>query len=308
MAIPTFTMRQMLEAGVHFGHSTRRWNPKMEQFIFGARNKTHILDLQQTMPMLQHALQALSEVTSRGGRVLFVGTKRAASEKIAETARNCGQYYVNHRWLGGMLTNWSTVSQSIRRLRDLEARVESGEINQLTKKEILQLTREQEKLERTLGGIKEMGGIPDMLFILDTNKEAIAVQEANRLGIPVVAVVDSNASPDGVDYIVPGNDDAMRAITFYCELVQAAVLDGLQTELMKSGGDAGAAVEAPVEPALTDTAVVEAAINDSSADTGVDDAVIEDAPVDTGVDDAAIEDSSADVVSDGAASEGAAQA
>ena len=255
MALPTFTMREMLEAGVHFGHSTRRWNPKMEQFIFGARNKTHILDLQQTMPMFHQALQALSDVTSRGGRVLFVGTKRAAAEKIAETARNCGQYYVNHRWLGGMLTNWSTVSQSIRRLRDLEARFESGEINQLTKKETLQLTREQEKLERTLGGIKEMGGIPDMLFILDTNKEAIAVQEANRLGIPVVAVVDSNASPDGVDYIVPGNDDAMRAITFYCELVQAAVLDGLQTELMKSGGDAGAAIDAPVEPALAEIAV-----------------------------------------------------
>ena len=258
MALPTFTMREMLEAGVHFGHSTRRWNPKMEPFIFGARNKTHILDLQQTMPMFHQALQGLSDVTSRGGRVLFVGTKRAAAEKIAETARNCGQYYVNHRWLGGMLTNWSTVSQSIRRLRDLEARFESGEINQLTKKETLQLTREQEKLERTLGGIKEMGGIPDMLFILDTNKEAIAVQEANRLGIPVVAVVDSNASPDGVDYIVPGNDDAMRAITFYCELVQAAVLDGLQTELMKSGGDAGAAIDAPVEPALAEI-VAEAA-------------------------------------------------
>ena len=280
MALPTFTMREMLEAGVHFGHSTRRWNPKMEQFIFGARNKTHILDLQQTMPMFHQALQALSDVTSRGGRVLFVGTKRAAAEKIAETARNCGQYYVNHRWLGGMLTNWSTVSQSIRRLRDLEERFESGEINQLTKKETLQLTREQEKLERTLGGIKEMGGIPDMLFILDTNKEAIAVQEANRLGIPVVAVVDSNASPDGVDYIVPGNDDAMRAITFYCELVQAAVLDGLQTELMKSGGDAGAAIDAPVEPALAEIAaeaapveaepvVVEAAVG-ATADATAD--------------------------------------
>ena len=280
MALPTFTMREMLEAGVHFGHSTRRWNPKMEQFIFGARNKTHILDLQQTMPMFHQALQALSDVTSRGGRVLFVGTKRAAAEKVAETARNCGQYYVNHRWLGGMLTNWSTVSQSIRRLRDLEARFESGEINQLTKKETLQLTREQEKLERTLGGIKEMGGIPDMLFILDTNKEAIAVQEANRLGIPVVAVVDSNASPDGVDYIVPGNDDAMRAITFYCELVQAAVLDGLQTELMKSGGDAGAAIDAPVEPALAEIAaeaapveaepvVVEAAVG-ATADATAD--------------------------------------
>jgi small subunit ribosomal protein S2 len=269
MALPTFTMRQMLEAGVHFGHSTRRWNPKMEPFIFGDRNKTHILDLQQTMPLFHQALQALSDVTSRGGRVLFVGTKRAAAEKIAETARNCGQYYVNHRWLGGMLTNWSTVSQSIRRLRDLEGRFESGEIKQLTKKEILQVTREQEKLERTLGGIKEMGGIPDMLFILDTNKEAIAVQEANRLGIPVVAVVDSNANPDGVDYIIPGNDDAMRAITFYCELVQAAVLDGLQTELMKSGGDAGAAIEAPVEPALSE-ALADATAADTPAEPTAD--------------------------------------
>ena len=250
MALPTFSMRQMLEAGVHFGHSTRRWNPKMEPFIFGIRNKTHILDLQQTQPLLHAALKALSDVTARGGRVLLVGTKRAGAEKIAETAKNCGQYYVNHRWLGGMLTNWTTVSQSIRRLRELETRMENGEVNQLTKKEGLQLTREQEKLERTLGGIKEMGGIPDILFILDTNKEAIAVQEANRLNIPVVAVVDSNANPDGVDYIIPGNDDAMRAITFYCELVQASVLDGLQTELMKSGGDAGAAVEAPIEPVL----------------------------------------------------------
>ena len=327
MALPTFTMRQMLEAGVHFGHSTRRWNPKMEQFIFGARNKTHILDLQQTMPMFHQALQALSEVTSRGGRVLFVGTKRAASEKIAETARNCGQYYVNHRWLGGMLTNWSTVSQSIRRLRDLEARFETGEINQLTKKEILQLTREQEKLERTLGGIKEMGGIPDMLFILDTNKEAIAVQEANRLGIPVVAVVDSNANPEGVDYIVPGNDDAMRAITFYCELVQAAVLDGLQTELMKSGGDAGAAIETPVEPALaamaTDDAVVEAAsaemvtddavVEAASAEMVTDDVVVEAASAEAAsaemaTDDAVVEAASADSAADKSVAEGTAQA
>ena len=292
MALPTFTMREMLEAGVHFGHSTRRWNPKMETFIFGARNKTHILDLQQTMPMFHQALQALSDVTSRGGRVLFVGTKRAAAEKIAETARNCGQYYVNHRWLGGMLTNWSTVSQSIRRLRDLEARFESGEINQLTKKETLQLTREQEKLERTLGGIKEMGGIPDMLFILDTNKEAIAVQEANRLGIPVVAVVDSNATPDGVDYIIPGNDDAMRAITFYCELVQAAVLDGLQTELMKSGGDAGAAIEAPVEPALADV-VAEAA--PAKAEAAPVEAAAEPAPAEVAA------EATGDTAADGAA-------
>ena len=240
MSLPTFTMREMLEAGVHFGHSTRRWNPRMKPFIFGERNKIHILDLQQTVPMLHAALKALSDVTSRGGRVLFVGTKRAAADKIAETARNCGQYYVNHRWLGGMMTNWATVSQSIRRLRELEARMEGDEINQLTKKEVLQLTRERDKLEMTLGGIKEMGGLPDMLFVIDTNKEAIAVEEANRLNIPVVAIVDSNAKPEGVDYMIPGNDDAMRAISFYCDLAQAAVLDGLQTEMMKTGGDAGA--------------------------------------------------------------------
>ena len=250
MSLPTFSMREMVEAGVHFGHSTRRWNPRMKPFIFGERNKIHILDLQQTVPMLHAALKAMSDVTSRGGRVLFVGTKRAAADKIAENARNCGQYYVNHRWLGGMMTNWATVSQSIRRLRDLEARMESDEVNQLTKKEVLQLTRERDKLELTLGGIKEMGGLPDMLFIIDTNKEAIAVEEANRLNIPVVAIVDSNAKPEGVDYVIPGNDDAMRAISFYCELAQAAVLDGLQTEMMKTGGDAGASTEAPVEAAV----------------------------------------------------------
>jgi small subunit ribosomal protein S2 len=306
MALPTFTMRQMLEAGVHFGHNTRRWNPKMEPYIFGERNKTHILDLQQTQPLLHAALKALSDVTSHGGRVLFVGTKRAAAEKIAETAQNCGQYYVNHRWLGGMLTNWTTVSQSIRRLRDVESRFESGEINQLSKKEALQITREQDKLERTLGGIKEMGGIPDMLFILDTNKEAIAVQEANRLGIPVVAVVDSNANPDGVDYLIPGNDDAMRAITFYCELVQAAVLDGLQTELMKSGGDAGAAVEAPAEPSL-EVAPATGTVHDAedsaegaSAEVAVDAAAVDAAAVDAvavdaaAADDAAVDDSAVD--------------
>ena len=266
MSLPSFSMRQMLEAGVHFGHSTRRWNPRMKPFIFGERNKIHILDLQQTVPMLHAALKALSDVTSRGGRVLFVGTKRAAADRIAETARNCGQYYVNHRWLGGMMTNWATVSLSIRRLRDLEGRMDSDEINQLTKKEVLQLTRERDKLELTLGGIKEMGGLPDMLFVIDTNKEAIAVEEANRLGIPVVAIVDSNARPEGVDYIIPGNDDAMRAISFYCELAQAAVLDGLQTELMKSGGDVGAATEAPAEAAVSeDTPAGEAPVEEAPA-------------------------------------------
>ena len=270
MSLPSFSMRQMLEAGVHFGHSTRRWNPRMKPYIFGERNKIHILDLQQTVPMLHAALKALSDVTSRGGRVLFVGTKRAAADKIAETARNCGQYYVNHRWLGGMMTNWATVSQSIRRLRDLEARMESDEINQLTKKEVLQLTRERDKLELTLGGIKEMGGLPDMLFVIDTNKEAIAVEEANRLNIPVIAIVDSNAKPEGVDYIIPGNDDAMRAISFYCELAQAAVLDGLQTELMKSGGDVGEASEAPAEAAVSEA---------TSEETPAEDAAASEAPV-----------------------------
>jgi len=296
MSLPTFSMREMLEAGVHFGHSTRRWNPRMKPFIFGERNKIHILDLQQTVPMLHAALKALSDVTSRGGRVLFVGTKRAAADKIAETARNCGQYYVNHRWLGGMMTNWATVSQSIRRLRDLEARMEGDEINQLTKKEVLQLTRERDKLELTLGGIKEMGGLPDMLFVIDTNKEAIAVEEANRLNIPVIAIVDSNAKPEGVDYIIPGNDDAMRAISFYCELAQAAVLDGLQTEMMKTGGDAGAAAEAPVEAAVTEAAP--AAEEAPVAEAPVEEAPAEEAPVE----EAAAEAPAADVAEDEAAS------
>ena len=226
----------------------------MEPFIFGERNGIHILDLQQTVPLLGRALTAMRDTAAKGGRILFVGTKRAASDKIAETAKACGQYYVNHRWLGGMLTNWATVSQSIKRLRDLEARLSSDEVNQLGKKEILQLTRERDKLELTLGGIKEMGGLPDMLFILDTNKEDIAVLEANKLNIPVVAVIDSNASPAGVDFPIPGNDDAMRAITLYCELAQATVLDGLQAEMMASGSDVGAAEVAPQEPAVVEAA------------------------------------------------------
>lgn len=270
MAAPTFTMRQLLEAGVHFGHHTRRWNPKMEPFIFGERNGIHILDLQQTLPLLGRALTAMRDTAAKGGRILFVGTKRAASDKIAETAKACGQYYVNHRWLGGMLTNWATVSQSIKRLRDLEARLSSDEVNQLGKKEILQLTRERDKLELTLGGIKEMGGLPDMLFILDTNKEDIAVLEANKLNIPVVAVIDSNASPAGVDFPIPGNDDAMRAITLYCELAQATVLDGLQAEMMASGSDVGAAEVAPQEPAVVEAeqpaATPEVAAEDAAAE------------------------------------------
>ena len=266
MALPAFSMRQLMEAGVHFGHHTRRWDPRMEPFIFGQRNNVHILDLQQTVPMLHQALQALRDTTARGGRILFVGTKRSAAEKIAETATACGQYFVNHRWLGGMLTNWATVTQSIKRLRELEATLgDDALINDMTKKEVLQLSRERDKLEITLGGIKEMGGLPDMLFILDTNKEDIAVKEANKLGIPVVAIVDSNASPIGVDYIIPGNDDAMRAITLYCELIQGAILDGLQAEMMAAGGDAGAAEEAPAEPALAEEAPAEEAAAEGAA-------------------------------------------
>ena len=284
MAIPSFSMRQLLEAGVHFGHHTRRWNPRMEPFIFGQRNNIHILDLQQTVPMLGQALEAMRNTVLKGGRVLFVGTKRVAADKIAETAQECGQYYVNHRWLGGMLTNWATVSQSIRRLRDLEARLESDEVNALGKKEILQLNRERDKLELTLGGIKEMGGVPDMLFILDTNKEDIAVLEANKLGIPVVAVVDSNASPDGVDYPIPGNDDAMRAISLYCDLAKGAILDGLQAELMASGGDIGASEAAPAEAAVAEAseeAPAEAvAAEEAPAEEAVaEEAAAEEAPV-----------------------------
>jgi small subunit ribosomal protein S2 len=253
MPLPSFNMRQLLEAGVHFGHHTRRWNPKMERFIFGSRNNIHILDLQQTVPMLYQALEIASQTAARGGRVLFVGTKPAAAETVAEAARSCGQYFVNHRWLGGMMTNWSTVSQSIRRLRELEERLGGNDVHSLTKKETLQLTRELEKLERTLGGIKEMGGLPDLLFVIDTNKEAIAVAEANVLGIPVIAVVDSNASPDGVDYPVPGNDDALRAISLYCDLIAGSVLDGLKTEMIREGKDLGEDM-APVEDAVAEEA------------------------------------------------------
>ncbi|MFM8990962.1 MAG: 30S ribosomal protein S2 [Alphaproteobacteria bacterium] len=244
MAMPEFSMRQLLEAGVHFGHQTRRWNPKMQSYIFGVRNNVHIIDLQQTVPLLAQALQAIREVTSQGGRVLFVGTKRQAQEPIAAAAQRCGQYFVNHRWLGGMLTNWKTISNSIRRLRELDERL-GGETKGLTKKETLNLTRERDKLERALGGIKEMGGLPDMLFIIDTNKEAIAVEEARRLNVPVMAVLDSNSSPDGISFPIPGNDDSLRAIQLYCDLVAGAVLDGLQAEMVASGIDVGAQSELP---------------------------------------------------------------
>jgi small subunit ribosomal protein S2 len=265
MAMPEFSMRQLLEAGVHFGHQTRRWNPKMQSYIFGVRNNVHIIDLQQTVPLLSQALQAIREVTSQGGRVLFVGTKRQAQDPIAAAAQRCGQYFVNHRWLGGMLTNWKTISNSIRRLRELDEQL-GGETKGLTKKETLNLTRERDKLERALGGIKEMGGLPDMLFIIDTNKEAIAVEEARRLNVPVVAILDSNSSPDGISFPIPGNDDSLRAIQLYCDLVAGSVLDGLQAEMVASGIDVGAQDDAPVE------AVV------AAAETGAEAGAVAEAP------------------------------
>lgn len=253
MALPTYTMRKLLEAGVHFGHNTRRWNPKMAPYLFGSRNGIHIIDLRQTVPMLHRALSAVRDTVAGGGRVLFVGTKRQASERIADAARRCGQYYVNHRWLGGMMTNWETISGSIKRLKELDSKLDGDEYAGLTKKELLMMNREREKLERSLGGIKDMGGLPDILVVLDTNKEDLAVQEAQKLGIPVVAVIDSNSDPKGVDFPIPGNDDAIRAIEFYCDMVSAAVLDGIQAEVGAAGGDIGA-MEAPVEAALPEAA------------------------------------------------------
>src|ERR687898_936696 len=260
MAIPTFTMRQLLEAGVHFGHQTRRWNPKMAPYLFGVRNGVHIIDLTQTVPMLHRALEATRDVAAAGGGVLFVGTKRQGPGAITRAGRPSGQYYVNHRWLGGMLTNWKTISQSIRRLRELDARIAEG-TQGLTKKETLQLTRQRDKLERALGGIKDMGGLPDLLFVIDTNKESIAVAEARTLGIPVVAVVDSNSEPDSVTYPVPGNDDASRAINLYCDLVVGAVLDGIQAEMAASGADLGALEELPEVAGAGGDGAVEAGAN-----------------------------------------------
>ncbi len=246
MAMPDFTMRQLLEAGVHFGHHTKRWNPKMAPYIFGVRNGIHIIDLQQTMPMLYAALAAIREITAARGRILFVGTKRQASELVADAAGRCGQYFVNHRWLGGTLTNWKTITASIQRLRDLDETLETEESG-LTKKELLGLTREREKLQRALGGIKEMGGLPDALFVIDTNKESIAIKEAKKLNIPVVGVIDSNSDPDDISFAIPGNDDAIRSIALYCDLVSRAVLDGLQQEAIASGSDIGESEEAPLE-------------------------------------------------------------
>ena len=259
MALPEFSMRQLLEAGVHFGHQTHRWNPKMAPYIFGARSGIHIMDLSQTVPLLHQALVQVRDVASKGGRVLFVGTKRAASEPVAAAASRCAQYYVNHRWLGGMLTNWQTISGSISRLRELEAKLgEGGEDTGLTKKENLKLTRELEKLDKALGGIKDMGGKPDLMFVIDTNKEGIAIKEARRLGIPVIAILDSNCNPEAADFPIPGNDDAARAISLYCDLIADAVLDGMTEAQANAGVDLGAA-ENPVELAIADVAPAAAA-------------------------------------------------
>ncbi|WP_380052391.1 30S ribosomal protein S2 [Falsihalocynthiibacter sp. SS001] len=246
MALPEFTMRQLLEAGVHFGHQTPRWNPRMGPYIYGARNGIHILDLTQTVPMLDQALNVVRETTAKGGRVLFVGTKRQAQKPIAEAAEKSAQYYMNHRWLGGTLTNWKTVSASISRLKSYDEKLENGGEG-LTKKERLGMERQQEKLQASLGGIREMGGVPDLLFVIDVNKEQLAISEANKLGIPVVAVVDTNCSPDGVDYVIPGNDDAARAIALYTDLVARAALDGMTAQMGAAGVDLGEMEEALVE-------------------------------------------------------------
>ena len=244
-----FTMRQLLEAGVHFGHQTQRWNPRMSQFIYGERNGIHIMDLTQTVPMLDAALKAIQDTVAKGGRILFVGTKRQAQTPVAEAAEKCAQYYMNHRWLGGTLTNWQTVSKSIARLKQIDEKMETG-FEGLTKKERLGMERDQSKLQASLGGIREMGGVPDLLFVIDVNKEDLAIAEAKKLGIPVVAIVDTNCPPDGIDFVIPGNDDASRAIALYCDLAARAALDGMSTQLGAAGVDLGAMDESPEEEAI----------------------------------------------------------
>ena len=265
MALPDFSLRQLLEAGVHFGHQTHRWNPRMDQYIFGARNGVHIIDLSQTHPMLHQALKVVRDIVASGGRVLFVGTKRQASQAVADAANRCAQFYVNHRWLGGTLTNWKTVSNSIRRLRELEELLVQSETG-LTKKELLQLTRERDKLDRALGGIKEMGGLPDVMVVIDTGKEKIAVAEARKLGIPVVGICDTNADPTFIDYPVPANDDALRAINLYCELFSQSVLDGIQAEMTAGDEDIGELENPVVDIPVDEAAVAQAEERGEGAD------------------------------------------
>ncbi|MEZ5921787.1 MAG: 30S ribosomal protein S2 [Parvularculaceae bacterium] len=256
MALPEFSMRQLLEAGVHFGHQTHRWDPKMKSYIFGDRNGIHIIDLSQTVPMLHQALVKIRDVVAGGGRILFVGTKRQAQGPVSDAAKRCAQYYMNVRWLGGTLTNWETISNSIRKLKEMEELLEGGGKG-LTKKEQLELGRAKEKLDASLGGIRDLGGLPDLMFVIDVKKEAIAVKEAKKLGIPVVAVVDTNCSPDDIDYVIPGNDDASRSIALYCNLVADAVIDGIGASQAALGVDIGAMAEAPAEPAVAEAAPAE---------------------------------------------------
>ncbi|MFD1881474.1 30S ribosomal protein S2 [Paracoccus pacificus] len=265
MALPEFSMRQLLEAGVHYGHQTQRWNPRMSEYIYGERNGIHIIDLTQTVPMLDAALNVVRETVAKGGRVLFVGTKRQAQKAVADAAERSAQYYMNHRWLGGTLTNWKTVSQSIQRLKQIDEALAGG-AEGLTKKERLGMEREQQKLQASLGGIREMGGLPDLLFVIDVNKEDLAILEANKLNIPVVAIVDSNASPKGVDYIIPGNDDAARAIALYCDLVSRAALDGMSAQMGAAGVDLGA-MEATPDEDLDDADARAAAAEAATADS-----------------------------------------
>lgn len=260
MALPAFNMRELIEAGVHFGHKTKRWNPRMAPYLYGVRNDIHIIDLGKTVPMLQGALQAVRDVVAQNGRVLFVGTKRQASDPVAEAAKRCGQYYINQRWLGGLLTNWNTIQVSIKRLRKLEEHLGDTADLAFTKKELLSMTRERDKLEASLGGIKDMGGLPSLLFIIDTNKEDLAVLEAKKLGIPIVAIIDSNSKYEGITFPVPGNDDSTRAIQLYCRLVSDAVLDGIQESVSKSGRDIGANAE------LSEALTVEALAGEDAKD------------------------------------------
>ena len=272
-----FTMRQLLEAGVHFGHQTQRWNPRMGQFIYGERNGIHIMDLTQTVPMLDAALKAIQDTVAKGGRILFVGTKRQAQNPVAEAAEKCAQYYMNHRWLGGTLTNWQTVSKSISRLKEIDEKMEMG-FEGLTKKERLGMERDQTKLQASLGGIREMGGVPDLLFVIDVNKEDLAIAEAKKLGIPVVAIVDTNCPPDGIDYVIPGNDDAARAIALYCDLAARAALEGMSTQLGAAGVDLGAMDETPAEEAVVE-AVAEETVVEALAEETVVEAVAEETVV-----------------------------
>ena len=237
MALPDYSMSELLEAGAHFGHQKHRWNPKMEPFIFGVRNNIHILDLSQTIPLLHRALTAVRDVTKSGGRILFVGTKRQGQEIIANAANDCAQYYMNHRWYGGTLTNWKTISNTIKRLRTIEDLLENEDLSGLTKKELLKLNREKEKLDTSIGGIKDMGGLPDLIFVLDTVKEQIAIQEATKLNIPIAAIIDSNSNPDGVTYPIPGNDDSTKSISLFCDLISKAALDGIAQSQNETSAD-----------------------------------------------------------------------